>query len=141
MVVRWLQGLSQAEVIVSLTDDLHRLGALAHTALALLQFAESLHPNHAVELKGERWVFNPNFVTLTPHWKRVTNIAFSLRGNPDEFPQDPVLPLKAGMAGYSECTVTEPRQLAAAAAYIQRAYELYQRGRTRDRKRVVLREV
>ena len=108
--------------------------------MALVQFAESLFPKCRFIKKTNRWVADPNFVTFDIHWKRAKNVALSLRGDPTEFDQAAVLPLKRGMGGYSECTVTNPAQLAAAASYISRAAEIYSRGRTRIKKRPIVKE-
>ena len=113
-------------------DEMKKLGALSEVGAALVAYAESIAGDSKFELSGNRWVLRPNnFVTFEPHYQRVLNIAVSLRGNPDEFAEFPELPLKEGMAGYSECSITNPNQLAAAAFYVRRANELYKRGRSR----------
>lgn len=112
-----------------------KLGSLSEIGVALAAYAENIADGGKFERSGNRWVVRPNnFVTFEPHYKRTLNIAVSLRGNPKEFAEFPELPLKEGMAGYSECTITKPNHLAAAAFYIRRAQELYQRGRNRPRK-------
>ena len=117
-------------------DEMKKLGALAEVGVALVIYAESIADGGKFELSGNRWVVRPNnFVTLEPHYQRALNIAVSLRGNPSEFAEFQELSLKEGMAGYSECSITKPSQLAAAAFYIRRAYELYQRGRNRMHKK------
>ena len=84
---------------------------------------------------------SPNFVTFTIRHKQKRHLTISLRGNPSEFDVSPDLSLKEGRAGaYSECNVTSPRQLAAATAYVQRAYELYKRGASRVRRKVTRRD-
>ncbi|MCQ8130661.1 hypothetical protein [Methylomonas rivi] len=117
---------------MNIRNELSNLSELTSIGLALADFCEALAEGGLFERSDARWVMRPNnFVTLEPHWKRVKNIAISLRGKPEEFAPLPELPIKAGMSGYSECKVESPRQLAAAAFYIRRAHEIYERGRTR----------
>jgi len=116
-------------------NEMKKLGPLADIGAALVAYAESIADGGKFELSGNRWVVRPNnFVTFEPHYQRALNIAVSLRGNPNEFAKLPELPLKEGMAGYSECSITQANQLAAAAFYIRRAHELYHRGRSRTHK-------
>ncbi|QLE97786.1 hypothetical protein [Neptunomonas phycophila] len=120
-------------------NEMKKLGILADVGAALVTYSESIAEGGKFELSGSRWVVRPNnFVTFEPHYLRVLNIAVSLRGNPSEYAELPELPLKQGMSGYSECTITKPDQLAAAAFYIRRAYELFQRGRNRTQKKQIL---
>lgn len=122
-----------------LRDDIAKISKLKNLGLALVDFAESLFSGTQFEAHGDRWVARPNnFVTFEVHWARAKNIALSLRGNPDEFVSLPELPLKAGMAGYSECKISSSRQLAAASSYIARAAELYERGSGRIRTKPVI---
>ena len=122
-------------------NEMKNLKYLATTGLALANYSESISNNGKFELSSSRWVIRPNnFVTLQPHWKQTTNIAISLRGNPNEYAKLSELPLKEGMAGYSECKVTLPNQLAAALFYIRRANELFNRGRNRVQKPLILTE-
>ena len=120
---------------MNIWDELKNLGPLATTAMALADFCEAIADGGQFEKSDARWVIRPNnFVTLEPHWKRVKNVAISLRGNPSEFAPLPELPVKAGMSGYSECKIESASQLAAAAFYIRRAHEIYSRGRNRSQK-------
>jgi hypothetical protein len=126
---------------MSLEEEIAKLPELRHVGLALLQFARSLVEGIEFEAHDRRWVARPhNFVTFEVHWQRASNIALSLRGNPSEFIQMPELPLKAGMAGYSECKVTSVGQLHAASSYVARAGELYRRGSQRVRTKPVVME-
>lgn len=116
-----------------LENEIEKIEELKHVGIALVQYAKSIISGIEFEQSGTRWVARPhNFVTFEPHWKRAKNIAVSLRGNPSEFIEHNELPLKAGMAGYSECKIISASQLAAASSYISRAAELYQRGATRQ---------
>lgn len=123
-------------------SEMRKLGVLAEAGCALVVYAESIADGGKFELSGNRWVVRPNnFVTFEPHYQRALNIAVSLRGNPSEFAEFPELPLKQGMAGYSECSITNPNQLAAAAFYVRRAHEIYQRGRVREHKKQKIIEI
>ncbi|QEE23171.1 hypothetical protein CS053_00655 [Rhodanobacter glycinis] len=120
---------------MNIRDEMQKLGPLASTGVALADYSEAIAGGGKFQLSGNRWVMRPdNFVTLEPHWKRTTNVAISLRGNPAEFAAMPELPISAGMAGYTECKVESPTQLAAAAFYIRHAHEIYGRGRGRSPK-------
>jgi hypothetical protein len=116
---------------VSLNSELLALPELRDIGSALVQFIEALHPGGDFSLKGRRWVYDPNFVTLTVQSARAKNIVISLRGKPDEFPQDRDPPLRTDQHGYSACTLDSARQLAAVTSYIERAYEIWARGRSR----------
>lgn len=119
---------------MSLKDEIEKLPELKNIGLALVDYTLSLFKGLEFKQTGNRWVARPmNYVTFEVHWKRAKNIALSLRGNPSEFIAHEELPLKQGMAGYSECKITNHSQLAAASAYIRRAAEIYKRGRERDR--------
>jgi len=121
---------------MTIQSEINELGFLSTTGLALVEYAESISNGGKFELNNKRWVIRPNnFVTFEPHWKRTTNIAISLRGNPEEFAELSELPLKEGMKGYSECTVISSSQLAGATFYIRRAEQLYTRGSTRTQKK------
>ena len=122
-----------------LEQEISQLNELKHVGLALVQFATSLVEGTSFQEHEHRWVARPNnFVTFEVHWQRARNIALSLRGNPNEFAALPELPLKAGMGGYSECRITDPKQLHAASSYIARAAELSRRGRTRVQSKPVV---
>lgn len=124
---------------MSLEEEIAKVPELGYVGLALVQFARSLAEGTEFQSHDRRWVARPhNFVTFEVHWQRASNIALSLRGNPSEFIQMPELPLRAGMAGYSECKVTSARQLHAACSYVARAGELYQRGAQRVRTKPVV---
>jgi len=120
---------------MSLEDEISKLDGIRHVGLALLDFSRSILKGN-FELEGNYWVYRPdNFVTFDVHWKRANNITLSLRGAPSEFEALDCLPLKTGMGGvYSRCKIERADQLDAAASYIRRALELYQRGRSRDLK-------
>ncbi len=128
----------QPDAIEKLFIEAKKLPQLEDVIRALAIFARSLTPKGKFYKEGERFVLYPNFVAFTPRHKRKKQVSISLRGNVKEFENQSVLPLKNGRAGsYSECVLNNPKQLAAAAAYIQHAYELYQEGSSRTRKAVI----
>ena len=117
---------------MNIRDELKNLGPLAHCGIALADYCESIADGGRFESADARWVIRPNnFITLEPHWKRTTNIAISIRGNPSEYAELAELRLKSGMAGYSECILTEAWQLCAAMFYARRANDIFRRGRNR----------
>lgn len=129
---------------MTVRDDLQLLSELRNVGLALVDLIEAISPGVEFKKKGRRWVPSENFVTISVQAARARSIAFSLRGHPDEFPDAlrQSLPLKKGMGrgAYSECTLKNPSQLPAVAWYIQQAHQLYSKGSSRTRKRVVVRE-
>jgi len=116
-----------------------QLDDINHCGLALLQYAATLPGNEykQFENKNGRWVCDPNFVNFQVHYKRKNNIPISLRGNPAEFEKHDELPMKPGMAGYSECSFESRSQLFAAVSYIRRAWQIYKKGRSRRQTRPV----
>jgi hypothetical protein len=115
--------------------EIARIPELAPTGIALVRFALALtNGQGAFEAAAtpNLWVMRPNFVTLTIQHAQARTIVFTFRGNPDEFEADPLCPLRAAQAGYSRCTLESPRHLLAFARYIDRAFVIHSRGRTRD---------
>ena len=128
--------------IDQLRDEAKKLPELVDTIRALAAFAKSLAPEAKYWIQGERYVLYPNFVAFTVRHKRSHHLTITLRGNIGEFDGFSELPLKEGRAGsYADCNLRSPKELAAAAAYIQRAYQIYQRGGARVRKKIVKTEV
>ncbi len=125
-------------------DDIARIPHLKHTGCALVDLVEALSPGVTWAKKSRRWVPSKNFVTFTIQSARAQTIALSLRGHPEEFPDKlrEVLRLRAGRGNgaYSDATLRSPKQLPAAAWYIQVAHALYVRGGARVRKCVEVRE-
>ena len=100
-----------------------------------MDFAQSLEPSSSLQWDGARYVMRPkNFVTFKVHHKRANNLTVTLRGTPKEFEQQPGLQLKADQNGYSIFRLEKNQQLAAAALYVRRAHELFERGRQRPLK-------
>jgi hypothetical protein len=123
---------------VNIDEELKHLPTLESVGRALAQFARSLHPSGDFKLRGRKWVYAPpKFVTFSLVYKRKKNISLSLRGNPTEFEEKDVLPLRPGRGannsrgGCSECQITDAKQLSAAASYIERAHIISRRGRNR----------
>ena len=127
----------------ALREEAKQLPDLADVIVALATFGKALDPGAKYRKEGERYVLRPNtFVTFTVRYKRSHHLTITLRGNLSEFETAQELPLKNGRAGaYSECNLSSPKQLAAAAAYIQRAYQLCKRGAGRVHKKPVKTEV
>jgi hypothetical protein len=123
-----------------LESDVAEIAELKHVGVALAQFACSLFPESDFRREGRRWVFRPeNYVTFSVHSSRSRHIRLSLRGNREEFSEHIGTPLKKGRnPSWSECIVADPRQLLAAASYIDRAAELFKRGRRRIHKKQIV---
>ena len=121
--------------MTTIFEEIAHVPALAHSGCALVEFARdlgrvTLHP------EGRRWVARPhNFVTFTVQASRNQDIVVTLRGEPPEFEIQPDLRLRPDRKGYSRFNFSEPKQLHAAATYIKRAFELYERGPGRPHKR------
>jgi len=111
---------------MTLEEELKNIPKLTEIGLALAQFAASLTEGEFIHEK-KKWVYRQdNFIAFTIQYARAKNIAISLYGNHRDFTKDSILEIYSGRSyNYIECRVTEPRQLAAAANYIQRAFELY----------------
>ncbi len=119
------------------------LPELADVIGALAAFGKALDPGAKYWKQGERHVLHPNkFVTFTVRYRRSRHLTITLRGNLSEFEAAQELTLKEGRAGaYSECKLSSSKQLAAAATYIQRAYQLCKRGSSRVRKAPIRTEI
>lgn len=117
-----------------LLSELNQLKGISEGAVALMKYAMALSSSE-FEHEGQRWVFRPeNFVTFEVHCQRSNNLTVTLRGDPSEFQTKAELPLDRSMNGYSAFKLTENGQLEAAFSYVRRAKELFDRGRTRDKK-------
>ena len=129
--------------IDQLRSEAHLLPDLAETIMALAKYAKSLVPNATYAKEGERFVLRPdNFVTFTVRHRRSHHVTLTLRGFLGEFDIAPELQLKSGRANvYAECNLNNPNGLAAAATYIQRACQLFNRGSRRTLKKPVRTEV
>ena len=116
----------------TIESEIDQLRGITNIGRALVDFARSLRPGE-FHLEGKRWVFRPdNFVTMSIHCTRANNLSLSLRGAPSEYDQSDKLKLNSGMGHvYAECKIERRDQLAAAASYIERAHEIYRRGRGR----------
>ena len=114
---------------------LSQLEAITRVAGGLVDYALALDPLNSLEWDGSRHVARPNnFVTFVVHHKRANNLTVTLRGKPSEFEQQSGLEIKADQNGYSLFKLERPDQLAAASWYIRRAFELFNRGRSRTPK-------
>lgn len=123
---------------MDISDELNELNEINHCGFALIQYASSLPEGEVIlNNKSGRWVFQPNYVTFQIHYKRTNNIRISLRGNPNEFQVMEELPLKSGMDGYSECSFDNPSQMFGAISYIRRAWQIYNKGRIREKTKPI----
>ena len=129
-----------------LVEELYKIPELKHMGLALVEFALSIDPNvdtFEADSTG-RWVArDENFVSFRVQWKRARSLVMTVRGNPGDFqlPSEisaatslPTLELKPDQGGYSRCTITSVRQLAAASAYIAQALAIAQQFGGRPRR-------
>jgi hypothetical protein len=118
-----------------LLTEISALDAISTAARALAEFSEAISIGSKFVSEGPRFVLRPaNFVTFSVHHKRANNLTVSVRGNETEFEKRPELLLKKDQNGYSTFKFEKAEQLEAAAYYIKRAFDLYERGRTRDQK-------
>jgi hypothetical protein len=105
---------------------------LAAVAEAIVYFVAARSGQNWQKDDSGRWrPLTENPVTLKPQWKRAQSLAITLRGNPHEFEMHELLELKKDQNGYSAFRVDSPDQAAAAFAYIDRAYTIFERGRAR----------
>ena len=125
-----------------LENEIAEIPDLKYDGIALAQFSRSLFPGSDFKRGGQRWVFRPeNYVTFAVHSARAKHIRLSLPGNRKEFEEHKGAPLRQGRnPSWSECTLSDPSQLLAVASYIQRAAELFKRGRTRVHRTPVVTE-
>jgi len=116
----------------SIVTEVNHLQNINEVAFALIQYARSLEPESDYVPENDRFVLRPaNFVTFSVRWKKANNITVSLRGNPNEFEKLPELLIQQDQNGYSLFRFEQVNQLFAAASYIRRAHELFERGRQR----------
>lgn len=110
---------------MTIEDDMLRLPNLRHVGLALVQFVYSLEKGEFI-LKTTEWVYNPtHFLAFGFPKKGGEHIRMQFRqfyphyrNNADE----QILKLFAGRFNHFKCFITEPRQLACAAKYIELSY-------------------
>jgi len=124
-------------------DVLSIVPKLAHSGIALIEFAEALSGSKVWERGANyRWIIQPKKFVALQGQRRLKGIRFTVRGRPPEFAPFGELKLETGRGGsYSGFVFNETRHLAAAAFYISRAYELYQRGGSRRPHRQAIQEM
>lgn len=127
---------------MDIREEINKIHSLRNAGLAFVDYVEALSPGILFKLKGRRWVPSENFVAFTIQHARSQNIAISLRGNPGEFAPFKELKLKKGMGrgSYTECIFDSPIQLPAVALCIQRAFEIYNKGGSRTKKKLKVSE-
>lgn len=135
--------LNRSDDITALFSEAEQLPTnISDCIKALSLYSRSLTEDGKYYHEGSRYVLYPNFVAFTPRYKRASHVTIELRGNPKEFDQKQILPLTDARAGsYSKCNFKSQKQLAAACAYIERAWSLYKKGGGRVRLKPVTKEV
>jgi hypothetical protein len=102
----------------------HSLKLCAGGEFTRTDSAEWVYGDSRLQASRFSRVHDPNFVAFRITHKTKQQITLSLRGKPSDFESFPELPLKKGRGeSYSRCTVTNARQLAAAARYIEGAHK------------------
>lgn len=111
---------------MTIEDKMLRLPTLKHVGLALVQFAYSLQEGRFVK-KDTEWVYDPNrFVAFGFPKRGGEQIRMQFR---QFYPQyldkndGQLLKLYAGRFHHFKCFITEPRQLACAAKYLELSYQ------------------
>jgi hypothetical protein len=118
-------------------EELDRLDStLNHAGITIIEFVQGLAGGKFLK-EERRWVFRPqNFVTLTIHAIRTSNITITLRGNPEEFAPLSQIELKQDRNGYSICKLESIMQLDAVLFHVRRAHKLWLLGKQRSQKRL-----
>ena len=127
----------------AMVTEFEQIPRLEEVGVALTRFAMAISNSYPC-CENEQWVFRPeNFCTFNIQYKRAQHVSISLRGAPREFLQcdEQRLTDSMGNGAYSKFYLESPAQLAMAAMHVRRAYDLWTRGRSRRRTRLVLREV
>ena len=122
-----------------LHGELEQFDELLHPFIMLIDFVQGLAPGHFEKGKN-RWTYNPNFLSLTIHYKRRKHIVVFVRGWPSEYASMDHLPLvSCGSGSYSKCYVESVMQMDALLFYVRRSHELWNKGRGREgtRQRLV----
>lgn len=111
---------------MTISEELERIPPLTAVGTALVQFAKSLTSGGFIQ-KGKLWVYAPaNFVAFSVQHARAQTIRITFYGNWRHFKESPVLQIeRARNTMYCACTIDNPRQLAAAARYIEKAFNLH----------------
>jgi len=112
---------------MTIDEEFQRIPDLTAVGMALAQFAASFMKGEFVH-KKKRWIYSPaNVVAFQVQYPKAKSIVVTVYGNHSQFQKDQVLSLWSDRSpSYTKFTVTERRQLAAAANYIQRSFELWQ---------------
>jgi hypothetical protein len=109
-------------------------------AVTLLEYARHISRSQPV-WENEQWVFRPeNFVTFRIQHKRKHGLTLYLRGTEDEFPNLPNKTVVNSVPGYSKIIVDRFEQAPEALLAICRAYDLFCRGRTRQKRKMAISE-
>lgn len=126
-------GISAIGDLAELQEDAGKLGESGFGISAAITFIHALEPGTFTK-KSHRYVYDPNFLTLSFHTVRGHHVAVTLRGEVSEFEYYDHLPLKRARGdSYSECIYDSILQLDALLLYIRRAHSLWREGRNRVR--------
>ena len=111
---------------MTIEDEMLRLPNLKHVGIALVQFVQSLQKGDFVR-KETDWIFVPSrFVAFGFPKRGVEQIRMQFR---QFFPQhldekdEQILKLYDGRYHHFKCFITEPRQLACAAKYLELSHQ------------------
>jgi hypothetical protein len=75
-----------------------------------------------------------NFVTFRVHYTNTTNITLYLRGEEGEFANTSPKTVRTSVPGYSKIIINSLAQAPEAFLAVERAYQLYRRGRSRTKR-------
>jgi len=111
---------------MTLDEELEKIPQLTDIGRALIQFSSSLTAGEYIR-EGKSWVYRPvNFIAFQIRHSRAKTIVLSLHGNWRKFDDMGILPISSGRnTMWSTCSIKSPRQLAAAARYIEQSYLLH----------------
>jgi len=113
---------------------------MAHLAFSLLAYARHVSQSQP-QWENEQWVFRPqNFVTFRVHYKNTTNITLYLRGEESEFANTNPKTVRTSVPGYSKIIINSFSQAPEAFLAVDRAFQLYSRGRSRTKRELRIAE-
>ena len=110
---------------MTIEEEMARLPNLRHVGIALVQFVYSLQKGSFV--KKTEWVYSAKFVAFAINYRRVEKIHLTLMEYPEHVEDKEILPLYAGRWNYPRGEITNPRQLACAARYVEECHRMWLR--------------
>jgi hypothetical protein len=122
---------------MTMDDELALVPELTNLGRALVDFIASLAQGQFQRRGQGQWVYSQNFVAFKIQHAKKCTIRMSLYGNwlnhhlqhTDTSSSDGNLKLYSSRGSYVEGEIKSPRQLAVAAAHIERAFRLYKNRR------------